>query len=150
MAFRIIAFNVVQVAACLYALRWGGAPERAVAVMMAAAAALTALLPFDPDHTFLSIDEPQLIVDTVLLLGLIGLATRADRFWPMWVASLQLVALAVHLVRGFDPLILPTVYNRAIGKLAYPMIALLVIGTYRHLARSRGGAERDWSPLRWH
>lgn len=150
MAWRIMLFNLVQVAACFYALRRGGAPERWVAFMMAAAAALTAFLPFNPDVTFFSLDEPQLLVDASLLLGLTGLALRADRFWPMWVAALQLIAITVHVVRGLDPTILPIVYNRSIGKLAYPMILLLVVGTYRHRQRAAAGpGEQDWSPLRW-
>lgn len=149
MPSRIIVFNVVQLAASFYALRWGGAPERWTAWMMAAAAALTALLPYNADVSFQSINPTTFAVDVILMLGLCGLAIRADRYWPMWMAALQLIAIAVHVVRGIDPTILPVVYNRSVGKVAYPMILLLVIGTRRHASRLNAGAERDWSPLRW-
>ena len=150
MPLRVVAFNLVQVAACLYALRRGGAPERWVAGMMAAAAVSTALLPYRPGLTFRSVDEPQLLVDVALMIGLTSLAVRADRYWPLWVAALQVIAIAAHLVRAMDATIVPAVYNQAIGKLAYPMILLLIAGTWRHRRRGLAGTrDADWSPLRW-
>ena len=149
MPTRIIIFNAVQLCACFYALRRGGAPERWTAWMMAGAAALTALRPFMTDAGYRSVNPIVLTVDTMLLLGMAVLACRADRFWPIWAAALQLVAIAVHATRALDPMILPEVYNRTLGKVAYPMIAMLVIGTLRHIRRKEAGNERDWSPLRW-
>lgn len=142
-------FNAVQVVACLYALRRGGGPERWTAGTMAAGAAATALaLQFFRIETA-GVNRALLLVDLAVLIGLTALAARANRFWPMWVAALQLLAIAVHFVAGLDNSILPAVYNQTLGKVAYPMILLLVVGTYRHHRRCRLVAERDWSPFRW-
>ncbi len=151
MPLRIAIYAALQLGACFYAIWRGGAPERWTAWMMAGAAALTAALPFQATNTFFVVDRPQLLIDATLLCGFVVLALRADRFWPLWIAALQLIAIVAHLVRAIDPTILPAVYNQSIGKLAYPMILLLVAGTYRHRRRRLAGAdEADWSPLRWH
>ena len=149
MPLRIAVFNCVQLAACLYALKHGGAPERWTAWMMAAGAALTATLPSWSSIRFDMTSPTLLLVDLALLGGLCWLAARANRFWPLWVAALQLVAIAVHVVRGLDPTILPAAYNQTVGKVAYPMILLLVLGTFRHSQRERTSTDDDWSPLRW-
>ena len=95
-------------------------------------------------------DWGGLTIDLAFLASLIVIAVRADRFWPLWLAALQLVAIGVHGVRAYDPHILPIVYARIVGEIAYPMLALLVIGTVRHHSRAlRFGGERDWSPLKW-
>lgn len=147
---RIIVFNVIQLAACLYALRRGGAPERWTAWLMAGAAVATALQPYRVGRSFYGVEWPVLMIDTAMLLGLVALAARADRFWPLWIAALQLIAIGIHGVRAIDATILPRVYNRAESRIAYGMIVLLVIGTWRHWRRKAAGAEdRDWSPLVW-
>lgn len=150
MPLRIGIYAGLQLAACLYAIWRGGAPERWTAWMMAGAAVLTAALPFDATKTFVVVDRPQLLIDMAFLAGLMTLALRADRYWPLWIAALQFIAIAAHLVRAVDSTILPAVYNQAIGKLAYPMILLLISGTYRHQRRLLAGmCEADWSPLKW-
>lgn len=149
MVLRPVVFFAAQALACLYAARRGGAPERWVAGLMAAAAITTGLLPGTPRQTYRSIEWGELWVDLAFLICLLILACRANRFWPIWVAACQLIAMTVHAVRAYDHSLLPSVYSVGTGFIAYPMIVLLVIGTSRHLARSRDGAERDWSPLRW-
>ena len=151
MPIRIQIYAALQLGACLYAIFRGGAPERWTAWMMAGAAAVTSVLPFETTTTFVVLDRSQLLIDLALLIGLTVLACRADRYWPLWIAALQTIAIGAHLVRAVDPTILPIIYNRSIGKLAYPMIALLVVGTYRYQRRKLGGEpQTDWSPLRWH
>jgi hypothetical protein len=150
MPVRIILFYAVQAAACWYALRRGGAPERWTALFMMLAALASSALPAHPGERFRGVEWGQLGVDAVLTLVLFGLALRANRFWLLWAAALQILALAVHGVRAYDADILPIVYNRSIGKVAYPLILLLLVGTYRYQARAASGRrERDWSPLRW-
>ncbi len=147
---RILIFYLVQIAASAYATWRGGAPERAVAALLLVAAIVSSLIPVIPGRTFFVIDVDVIAIDLVLLSVLVLIAVRADRFWPLWLAALQLVAIGVHGVRAYDPHILPIVYARIVGEIAYPMLALLVIGTVRHHSRAlRLGGERDWSPLKW-
>ena len=101
------------------------------------------------DIRFYGFSAPIFAVDTALLLALIALAVRANRFWPMWVAALQLLSLGIHTTVAIYPTILPSVYNRTAGAIAYPMIVLLIIGTARHYRRRAHTDEQDWSPLIW-
>lgn len=148
---RIIVFEILLLAVALYAVRRGGAPERLVAIMLLVAAWTTLLLPFNPQTGFRHLETSRLAVDGALLFGLIAVALRANRFWPLWLAAFQLVAVGVHGVRAYDAGVLPIVYARLTGQIAYPMCLVLAIGTWRYrqryLRRAQGGV-RDWSPLR--
>lgn len=147
---RILLFYAVQLSVSGYALWRGGVPERVAGTMLLGAALATTLMPVTPGESYYMLHTRLLTIDLVLLILLVALAARANRFWPLWLSALQLVAIGVHGVRAYDPHILPIVYARIVGEIAYPMLALLVIGTVRHHSRAlRLGGERDWSPLKW-
>lgn len=144
---NVVMFNLTLVVVCGYALWRGGAPERIAAALFGGAAGLT--YAFLYDYGFGSVSESYLLLDLALFVTIAALSLWADRFWPMWVAALQLVILATHGVRAFHPELLPFVYYVATAKLAYPMILLLAVGTLRHHARvARWGSDLDWS--QWH
>lgn len=148
--YRALVFDVLQLSACVYALKRGGMPERWVAAMMAVAATASAMVPIHAHSSYNSVEWIRLGIDAALFLALLALAVRANRYWPLWMASLQLIALGVHGVRGYDLTLLPRVYARVLGEISYPMILLLVIGTYRHQIRlQRRGADESWSKLVW-
>lgn len=149
MIWRPVIFDIVLAAICLYAARRGGLPERMTAVAMAVAAIATALIPTDHQTSFSSVEWTELGIDAGLLLALAALACASDRYWPMWVTALQLDAIAIHAVRAMDTTLIPAVYAAGVGWAAYPMLALLAIGTYRHQQRSLICRDADWSPLRW-
>lgn len=145
---RIAVFELLQVLVSGYALRWGGAPERIVGGLLLAAAWTSLLLPYDPKSVFRNLETGQLIVDLSLLAGLLAVALRANRFWPLWAAAIQLLAIGVHGVRSYDEGIVPIVYARLTGELAYPMCLVLAAGTWRYRRRLSHGAAgvRDWTP----
>ena len=89
---------------------------------------------------------PAMQLGGVLLAVLIAVALWANRFWPIWIASLQLFALLVHIAKAYQQDVLPIVYFAVISRIAYPMLAMLVIGTACHFQRMRRyGADPDWS-----
>jgi len=143
---HIVIFNVVQLAVAFYAFRRGGAPERWVGALMLLANIATAFRPYNAATSFGSLDAYLFGIDLLLLLAFAALALTADRFWPMWVAALQLDAVAIHMVRGIDPEMVPYVYAWLTGQIAYPMMAILAIGTTRHQRRlSASGSDPDWT-----
>jgi hypothetical protein len=145
----VLAFLVAQLLASGVAVVWGGAPERVAATLLALAAAATTLLPRPSLVAYDAVFWGVLWVDLALLIALSMVAATADRFWPMWLAALQLVTLATHGVRGYDSSLLPWAYWLMAGKIAYPMMALLVIGTVRHRERKRAGLpEYGWTAQR--
>lgn len=146
---HIYVFNLLQALVCLYALTLGGWPERATAVILLFASVATIILPFDPMTSFRRVETLELIIDLALMIGLMAIALLANRFWPLWLASLHLLAVAIHGVKGFDSGLVPWMYAAAGGKLAYPMLFLLAMGVLRHRIRlARYGTDPDWS-LPW-
>lgn len=142
---HIVVFYVVQIAACWFALRCGGMPERLVAVALMAAAIATSVLSAMSARVYHTV-ETFLIVDIALLILMMAIAAVANRFWPIWLSALHLVAIAVHGVKAYDPSLVPWIYAGAVTKMAYPIIALLVVGTERHRRRRASyGGDPDWS-----
>jgi hypothetical protein len=146
---HVLLFNLLLLAACGYAFWAGGAPERWTAIVFVIGAAATAYLPFQQRFSYHSVFWPLLGVDAAMLVGLIGIALRANRFWPLYVSALHMITLAIHGVKAFQPGLVPWMYAGASSKIAYPMLVLLAVGALRHRDRlARFGSDRDWSPLR--
>ena len=97
---------------------------------------------FVPLQNLRFVAQPLLVIDSLTLVALIAVALCADRYWPLYVAAMELLTVALHGVRAYDSTILPYVYARLEGELSYPLFLLLVIGTRRHVRR---GAETSWS-----
>lgn len=136
---RSILFLSAAIPICLYAMSRGGEPERAAAAMVAAAIVATELVPF---HRYDQVVVALAAIDGALFVGMVALALVADRFWPMYFAAIQAVTLMIHVGRLLAGSILPEVYARFAGELAYPALAVLAIGTWRHRRRR---PERDWA-----
>ncbi|WP_440978199.1 hypothetical protein ACQHGV_10825 [Sphingomonas pseudosanguinis] len=146
---HVYVFLALQTLVCLYAMICGGRPERWTAIMLFFASVATLLLPFDPSTSFRTVEKLELLIDLSLMAGLVTVALLANRFWPLWLAALHLLAIGIHGVRGFDTALVPWMYAAAGGKLAYPMIGLLAAGVLRHRMRvARYGHDPDWS-LPW-
>lgn len=144
---HIFLFNTLLILCCGYALWRGGAPERIVAaIFLCAGPATYVVLWAEPETAYLDVEMAVLSIDTAMLVGLVGLASTANRYWPIWIASLQTVIVAVHGVKAFDPTLVAWTYAVASGKLAYPQLALLALGTWRHRRRqSESGVDRSWA-----
>ena len=144
---HILVYYAVALATCWFAFRHGGLPERIVAAAFLLAAIASTIVAFSVRPAFRSVDGALLSVDVVLLGGLVAVAMFANRFWPIWISALHLLAIAVHGVRAYDPTLVPWMYAAAISKIAYPMLAVLIVGTERHRRRrSSQGCDPDWSP----
>lgn len=135
---RSAVFVAAAIPSCWYAARRGGAPERVTAALIVLAIIATTVI---TDHNYRHVVAPLVLVDAAMLTGLVAVALAADRYWPLYVAAIQLLTVALHGVRAYDPTILPDVYARLGGELAYPILIMLVLGTRRHVQR---GKEPDW------
>ena len=142
--FVVYLFNIILVSCAAFAFVRGGAPEKVVAAaFIVSAAASYAAIP--ARGHFHGVEFGLLLIDAGLLAVLMAVALWANRFWPIWIASFQLFALLVHVARAYQQDILPIVYYAVISCIAYPMLAMLVIGTVRHFRRVRRyGADPDW------
>ena len=142
----IVVFNILHLTVSGHAIARGGGPERVVAFLLLLAAAATFATPMVPGVSYFTLFLAVLWIDLVLFVALTAVSAVANRYWPIWMAALQLFAIATHLVRAWDPSLWAAAYWLVTTKLAYPMLLLLYLGTRRHRLRLAAGLpERSWS-----
>jgi hypothetical protein len=138
-----------RIALASYAIARGGAPEIVAGVTLLIAAGATLVAPLVMGVNFDHVAWALFLVDGPLCVLLMVLAAFADRFWPMWLAALQVVAVGIHGVRAYDPVILNYAYWFMAGKISYPMLLIVAIGTRRHYRRAASGLpEFAWTHQR--
>ena len=81
-----------------------------------------------------------MLVDLAVLAGFTAVALRSRRFWPLWVAGLQLTTSIGHFLKGIDQHLLPRAYGAALQFWSYPILLILAIGTFRNHQRLRRSA----------
>lgn len=124
--FRILLALVV-----LYALLRGSRDERHVALICLVGAVVTTLVLSPLAERFESVETPVMLVDLAVLAGFIVVALRSERFWPLWIAGLQLTTMMGHVLKEIDLGLLPRAYGAALNFWAYPIVVILGIGTWR-------------------
>jgi hypothetical protein len=130
-------FGPLLLAVCIYAWLKGGSDERAVAVTCLAGTLATMLVISPLRHRYAGVEAGLMLVDLGVLAGFITVALRSKRFWPLWVAGLQLTTSMGHFLKGVDQDILPKAYGAALQFWGYPILLILAIGTYRSHRRLR-------------
>src|SRR5690242_9158384 len=138
--FGPLIFIPLLAAVCAYAWWRGGSDERIVAATCLAGTAAT-LLAVSPLHQrYAGVEEGLMLVDLAVLAGFVVVALRSERFWPLWVAGLQLTTSIGHLLKGVDQDLLPRAYGAALQFWSYPILLILAVGTYRRHRRVRRSA----------
>ena len=124
---------------CGYALWKGRADERlaAAACMVATAVSIAAVSPHASRYQ--KLEGGELIIDLAMLAIFILLALRSMRFWPLWIAGLQLTLTTSHVLKALDETLIPQVYAVAERFWSYPILIIIFVATWR-------GAHRpdDW------
>ena len=133
--FGPLVFGPMLVAVCLYAWWRGGPDERTVAATCLGGTAATMLVISPLQQRYAGVEEGLLLVDLAVLAGFITVALRSKRFWPLWVAGLQLTTSIGHVLKGVDQDLLPRAYGAALQFWSYPILIILLIGTYRRHRR---------------
>ena len=140
---HVLFFNALLVLVCGYAFRAGGAPERWTAAVFIVGAAATFVAPFyNALRPYAQVEPMLLAVDVLMLAGLVGIALRADRFWPLYVSALHIIAIAIHGVKAFEPDLVPWMYAGASGKIARGILQLVLSHAERARNRRAPGVSR--------
>ena len=143
---NVVLFFSLLLCGCGYAFSRGGAPERAVAAIMILGVAATRLTLSSPSLRYRHVDTTILMIDLLVLVGFLTVALKADRRWPMAITALHGMSVAAHAARGVSPEMIRVVYKTIMVAWAYPQLALLMLGTWRHGRRlSRNGVDPSWS-----
>jgi hypothetical protein len=131
MFHRYYIFLALLVLACGYALWRGGSDERIVAstCLIATLATRFAISPLTVRYT--SIENGLLIIDLLMLATFVAIALRSSRFWPLWIAALQLTNSMAHLMKAIEWDLMPVAYRAAAVFWSYPILLILALGTWR-------------------
>jgi predicted lysophospholipase L1 biosynthesis ABC-type transport system permease subunit len=141
----LLWFWLPLAAVCTYAGARGGGPERVGATLLLSAAIATLIVrPADP-HRYANVLIGVLAVDALLMVGLVWLAVRAARSWPIATAALHGISLLGHLGKAENVKLWALGYE-LILILPVPLIVLtLAVGTWTHQRRRRTfGVDLSW------
>jgi len=129
-------FLALLISVCGYALWRGHRDERLAAVACLGATLATRLVISPISSRYAGIETGLLLVDLAMLATFVWIALRSDRFWPLWVAGLQLTMTMAHFLKAVELDLLPKAYAAAAIFWSYPILLILWIGTWR-------GRQRD-------
>jgi hypothetical protein len=81
-----------------------------------------------------------------VLAAFVFVALRSDRFWPLWIAGLQLTMSISHLLKAIQPDLVPIAYAAAERFWSYPILAIIAVATWRSHQRGVRGRPQLESP----
>lgn len=133
---RQLFFIALLIATCGYALWRGRKYERLAASIFIGATIMSVLARSPVQERYLGIEAGDLVIDLLVLFAIVAIALRSDRFWPLWVAGLQLTIGLSHLLKAIQPDLLPLAYAAAERFWSYPTLLILFIGAWRQHRRT--------------
>jgi hypothetical protein len=137
---RFILALVLLAAAALYAFRRGGTPEKQVATILVGIQLTDMAYHWlGGESIYDNVDTFHAFNDGWALLALVAVALTANRFWPLWVAALQVIASFSHYARMVDLSVPPMAYAVMIRVPLWGQIFVLLLGTWNY-ARQRKAA----------
>jgi hypothetical protein len=130
MPFLQYFFWAVCVLCLAVALRFGERDERRGMIIITVGSIVTALVVVAANRNFKDISGWFLFVDLCVLGGFVKLLFDSRKYWPIWVGSLQLISVVIHLLDLLVPKTLPAAYAMLQGFWVYPMFFAIMMGTY--------------------
>ena len=114
--------------------------ERLTAAVCIAASILTPIVLSPIAERYARIESGELLIDCAVLAAFTLVALRSDRFWPLWLAGLQLTTSLAHFLKAVHLDMMPSAYAVAERFWSYPILIILAVGTWRgHRRRMREG-----------
>lgn len=124
---------------CGYAILRGSRSEYFGAAIMIIGSLLTLAVAQSFGTSWTKVEVGIFAIDIIVLLAFIYLALKSDRFWPIWAAAFQLLAVIIHSAMIVAAPVTPWAFGTGAVFWAYPMLLALAIGSSEHepLARRR-------------
>ena len=138
-------FRVLLALVAVYAFLRGSRDERQIGIVLVVGVVATTLVLSPVAHRFSGLESSVMYVDIVVFLGFLWVALRSERFWPLWIAGLQLTTILGHLLKAVDVHLFSRAYGAALMFWGYPIVLILAIGTWR--GRRRPQREGHGAPL---
>ena len=135
MAPNLFRFLLLLVA--LYAFVRGSRDERQVGIVLVTGVIATTLAWSPTANRYSGLETAVMLVDIAVFAGFLWVALRSERFWPLWIAGLQLTTIIGHLLKAIDADLFARAYGAALSFWGYPIVLILAIGTWRRTKRER-------------
>jgi hypothetical protein len=132
-----ILYWSLLILSCGYALYRGGRYERLIALICIVATFATVMVNSPLNRMYADVEQGALLVDLAVLAAFVAVALVSDRFWPLWVAGLQLTTSFAHFLKAIDPHLVPLAYGVAVRFWGYPILLILFVGAWRNHRRLR-------------
>jgi len=116
---------------CGYAFIRGGRYERLVGIICLLGTLATVAVNSPLNRMYVHVEGGALAVDLAVLIAFVVVALQSDRFWPLWVAGLQLTTSVAHFLKALDPHLIPQAYGLAVRFWSYPILIILAVGSWR-------------------
>ncbi|MGE5563216.1 MAG: hypothetical protein ACM3ZV_07880 [Bacillota bacterium] len=129
-------FRILLAFVAAYALWRGRRDEREVGIVLVLGVIATHLVISPLKTRFASVETHVFAVDLIVFMGFLWVALRSERFWPLWIAGLQLTAIMGHVLKAVDVHLFTKAYAAAMVFWSYPIVLILAIGTWRSHRRS--------------
>lgn len=130
---RLIIFIVLLFGSCGYALLKGTREAQIVAVVTLGAAFASYFLV----SRYTGVEAGVLAIDMLVLIVFTAVALKSDRFWPLWIAGLQLTTTFGHALRAFDDQMVPIAYAVSLRFWSYPIQIILIVAVWRSQRRKQ-------------
>ena len=130
-----LQYYAVLLIVTAYAFIRGRTDERMVAAIcvIASIASVAVISPLSSRYSHM--EEGVFLVDFATFVAFTFVALRSERFWPLWVAGLQLTTLMSHAFKLGRLDLMPQAYAAAARFWVYPIFVIIVIGTWRSYRR---------------
>lgn len=121
---------------CAFAFWRGHADERIAAATCMIATIIQLFVVTPVLRRYSGLEVGVLLVDLGVLAVFVGIALQSRRFWPLWIAGLQLTTVFGHILKAIQLNLLPYAYGGALRFWSYPILLILAIATWRTNQRS--------------
>ena len=136
-------FWALLLLSCGFAL-WRGRRDERMAALIFISASIVSVLARSPLHQrYLGFERSDFLIDSLVLVATVAIALRSERFWPLWIAGLQLTVSMSHLMKAVRPDLMPLAYAAAERFWSYPTLIILFIAAWRQ--HRRRTAERQFA-----
>ena len=138
---RIILYGILMWGVFFYALFRGSWPERLAAGGIVVGSYMTtfAVLFLTSFATrYRQTEIPILSIDVGVVLLLLFIAIRSEKFWPLWLTAMQSLTIMGHLA-PYVPHMLPWSYWRVTAVWSWPMLIVLAFAIHRHHREQSAG-----------